>query len=80
VVIPRLAVEKELYETHPAFDESPGDEAAGAVFLRFVLIDAVQFSGGLAFPTDIERFLGGGLHAGGQFEAGDASLEGVFTG
>ena len=80
VVIPRLAVEEELHKAHAAFDKPPRDEAAGAVFLSFVLVNTVQLFGGFAFAADIERFLGGGLHAGGQFEAGDARLEGVFTG
>ena len=80
VVVPRLAVEEELHETYAALDEAPGNEAAGAVFLGFVLIDAVKLFGGLAFVADIEGFLGGSLHAGGEFKAGNARFKGVLIG
>ena len=80
VVVPRLAVEEELHETHTTLDKAPGDEATGAVFLGLILVDAVKLLGGLAFIVDIEGFLGGGLHAGGEFEAGDARLKRILVG
>ena len=36
------------------------------------LVDAVQLVRGFAFGGDVERFLGGDLHPGGQLVAGDA--------
>ncbi len=46
-----------------------------AVFARLRLVEAVHRLRGLRFVRDVEGLLGGRLHAGGQFVAGDAGLE-----
>ena len=40
----------------------------------------VEFLGGLGFTGEVEGFLGGGLHAGGEFVAGDPGLQIGFAG
>ena len=64
-----------MHKSHTALDEPSRDEAACAVLLRRVFIDAVQFFCRRIFAGDVHRVGRGGLHAGGQFEAGDARLE-----
>lgn len=80
VVVPHLVAVEDLDEPDSAFDESAGEEAAFSVGVGFFLSDAVHFLGGFGFLGEVECFAGGGLHACGEFVAGDAGFEVEFSG
>src|SRR5204863_10023512 len=47
VVVPDLAVDEELDETHAALDEAAGDQATRAIFARDGIVQAVKLFRGL---------------------------------
>src|SRR5213595_1348134 len=52
VVVPDLAVDEELHETHAALDETAGNEATRAVFARDRIVQAVKLLRRLAFAGE----------------------------
>src|SRR5437879_10707157 len=62
VIIPNLAVDEELHETHAALHEPARDQAAGAVFASGILIEPIKLLCRFAFTGNIERLLRRGLH------------------
>ena len=65
----------ELHEPHAPLDQPPGQQAVAAEGLGLFLVDAVQLSGRLRLLRQVDRLGGCGLHAEGQFVAGDAGLQ-----
>ena len=74
VVVPDLSVHKQLNEAYAAFHEPAGDEAAGSVFAGDGIVESVKPPGCLGFPGEVERLLGGRLHARREFITGDDAL------
>jgi hypothetical protein len=79
VVVPGLADVQHLDKANAAFDQAARDETACAVVPRLVLIDAVKLFGDVGFFGNIERLLGGNLHASGEFVTGDAGIQIEFA-
>src|SRR3954462_8660349 len=65
----------DLNETNAAFEQAAGDKAARAKIFSDLLVDAVNFFGGVRFAGQIEGFGRGELQAGGHFETGNAGVE-----
>src|SRR5262245_7965766 len=79
VIIPDLAVDEELHEPDPAFNQTSGDKATRAVFAGDRIVQTVKFLRGLAFAGKIERLLRGGLHSRGKLIAGNARFQVRFA-
>src|SRR5262249_4595863 len=80
VVIPDLAVDEELHETHAALHQTPRNQTTCAVFTSDRIVEAIKLPRRFAFAGNIERLFRGRLHAGGQFVAGDARFEIALAG
>ena len=66
----------DLDEADAALGEAAGHEALAAEVGGDGVVEAVEFFGGGGFGVDVLGFGHGGLHAEGEFEAGDAAFEG----
>src|SRR6185437_5230384 len=76
VVVPARSVGVvNLDEPHPAFDQSPRQQALAAEDVGRRLADAIQSPGGFGFSIQVERLGSFDLHAEGQLERGDPSVE-----
>src|ERR1051325_5188720 len=79
-MIPRLSDIQDLNEANAALHQAPRDQTTCAVIARFLGIDSIHFFGRFALVRDVERFLGGDLHAGGELVARDARFQIEFAG
>src|SRR5215204_5863341 len=80
MVIPNLAIDKNLHKTNSALNKSPSNETTGAIFASGGLVKPVKVSGSFALAGNVESFFSSGLHASRQFVAGNARFEIVLTG
>ncbi len=69
-----------LHEAHPALDHAAGHQATPREVAAVVLIDSVEFAGGLALAVDVQQSRGGQLEPGGQLVAFDAGLQPAIAG
>ena len=65
----------ELHEAHAALDQPPGQQAIAAEGGRLLVVEAVESLRRLGLLGQVHGFRRLGLHAEGQFVAGDAGVE-----
>src|SRR5262249_33928810 len=75
VTVPRLTTEEDLHEPHAPLDESPGDQAARAIFARRILVESVEAENVSRLGRDVERLFRSRLHGRSQLVAANPRFE-----
>src|SRR5262249_9735543 len=74
-MVPELVAGEDLDEADTALDQAAGDEATAAIVARGRVVQAIKPVRGRALAIDVESLTRGGLHACGQFIAGDPRFQ-----